>query len=207
MMKLFGRYMSPFVRRAAVTARHYGLAYENVALSTIDDRDGIRTVNPVTRVPALELPDGTVIVDSSVIIDHFDRQVEPDRRLVPASGHRRTEILSLTAIALGAAEKMILRFYEQHRRPAEFVYRPWVDACLDQMNDGLAHLEARLNGPWIAGGVFSHADIAAAVTLSTLHRIDADIGAATAGRFPRLSGLTDRCEEMPAFLAAPLPAN
>lgn len=199
--------MSPFVRRAAVTAQHYGLAYENVPLSTVDDRGGIRAFNPVARVPAIELPDGTRIVDSSVIIDYFDQQAEPAKRLVPASGAARSHVLSLTAIALGAAEKMILRFYEQHRRPSEFVYKPWVDACAEQMNGGFAHLEACLTEQWIAGVQLTHADIAAAVTMSTLRRIDAEAGEEAAARFPRLTRLTDRCEDLPAFRAAPLPVD
>ncbi|RUM98162.1 glutathione S-transferase family protein [Pseudaminobacter arsenicus] len=204
-MKLVGRYMSPFVRRVAVTARHYGLAYENVPLSTIDGRDGIKAFNPITRVPVIELADGTRIVDSSVIIDYFDTQVAPEKRLVPPAGAGRVRILSLTAIALGSAEKMILSYYEQHRRPAEFIYRPWVEACDEQAFDGYAYLESELDGAWLAGEDFSHADIAAAVAISTLRRLDAEAGERAAVRFPRLCALTDRCEDMPAFRGVPLP--
>jgi glutathione S-transferase len=197
--------MSPFVRRVAVTARHYGLAYENVPLSTIDGRDGIKAFNPITRVPVIELADGTRIVDSSVIIDYFDTQVAPEKRLVPPAGAGRTHVLSLTAIALGSAEKMILSYYEQHRRPAEFIYRPWIEACDEQAFDGYAYLESKLDGAWLAGKDFSHADIAAAVAISTLRRLDAEAGEKAAARFPGLCALTDRCEDMPAFRGVPLP--
>ncbi|WP_181167540.1 glutathione S-transferase family protein [Mesorhizobium sp. B2-6-5] len=204
-MKLVGKYMSPFVRRVAVTAHYYGLAYENVPLSTVEGREGIKAFNPVTRVPVVELADGTRIVDSSVIIDYFDQQAAPEKRLVPASGAERFQILSTTAIALGAAEKMILSYYEQHRRPAEFVYRPCIEACDGQAFNGFAHLEAGMEGDWVAGAKFSHADIIAAVAISTLRRLDAEAGEKAAARVPRLCALTDRCEEMPAFRAAPLP--
>lgn len=204
-MKLVGRYMSPFVRRAAVTAQHYGLAYENVPLSTVDGRDGIKAFNPITRVPAIELADGSRIIDSSVIIDYFDQQVPAERRLVPQSGAARSQILSLTAVALGSAEKIILAFYEKNRRPQEFIYLPWVESCNVQAFDGFAHLEARLDGEWLAGNAFSHADIAAAVTISTLRRLDENAGEAIGARLPRLSALVDRCEEMPAFRSVPLP--
>lgn len=204
-MKLVGRYMSPFVRRVAVTARHYGIAYENVPLSTIEGRDGIKAFNPITRVPVIELADGARIVDSSVIIDYFDLQMAPEQRLVPPEGAERSRILSLTAIALGSAEKMIQSYYEQHRRPAEFVYRPWIEACDEQAFDGYAYLESGLQGNWLAGERFSHADIAAAVAISTLRRLDAAAGEKAAARFPRICALTDRCEDMPAFRAVPLP--
>lgn len=204
-MKLVGRYMSPFVRRAAVTAHHYGLAYENVPLSTVDGRDGIKAFNPITRVPAIELADGVRLIDSSVIIDYFDQQAPAEKRLVPQSGPARSHILSLTAVALGSAEKIILSFYEMNRRPEEFIYLPWVEACNEQAFDGFAYLEAGLDGEWLAGNAFSHADIATAVTISTLRRLDANAGETIATRLPRLSALVDRCEEMPAFRSVPLP--
>lgn len=204
-MKLIGRYLSPFVRRAAVTAQHYGLVYENVPLSTVDDRPAIKAFNPIVRVPVLELADGMRIIDSSVIIDYFDQQVTPERRLVPQSGTERSRILSLTAIALGSAEKIILSFYERNRRPAEFIYQPWVDSCDEQAFAGFAHLESVLAGDWLAGERFSHADIAAAVSISALRRLDMKGAERVSTRLPRLSALTDRCEAMPAFRAVPVP--
>ncbi len=203
-MKLVGRTMSPFVRRAAVTAHLYELAFESVPLSTVTERDGIKAFNPITRVPVLELDDGSRIVDSSVIIDFFDQQVAPDRRLVAPSGARRSEVLSLTAVALGACEKMILSFYEKNRRPAEYQYAPWVQACDQQALDGLLFLESRLNGRWLAGDDFSHADVAAAIAVATLRRLETEAWNKNADLLPKLCALAERCENMPAFQRVPL---
>ena len=54
-MILVGRYLSPFVRRTAITLRLYGIAFEHKPLSTMTDMDAIKKLNPVGRVPVLVL--------------------------------------------------------------------------------------------------------------------------------------------------------
>ena len=69
-MQLIGRYLSPFTRRVATTLYLYDMEFEHRPLSTMgDDRPSIRTHNPITRVPALVLDDGEVLVDSAAILD------------------------------------------------------------------------------------------------------------------------------------------
>ena len=73
-MILIGRYLSPFVRRAATTLHLYGIPYEHHPLQhTGDAAAELRTRNPVGRVPALIIDDGQVLVDSSTIIDYLDQ--------------------------------------------------------------------------------------------------------------------------------------
>jgi glutathione S-transferase len=84
---LYGRYASPFVRRVAVTLRLYGIDYRHVPLMPFGpDKVELAAFNPIARVPALQLGDGEMLVDSAVILDHLDQLAGPDRALIPAAG-------------------------------------------------------------------------------------------------------------------------
>ena len=159
-MILIGRYLSPFVRRVAITLHLYELPFENRPLATLgDDRAGIRAANPLTRVPALLLDDGEALVDSSAILDYLDELVGPERALTPRAGAARRRVLKLTAVATGAAEKAVLTVYEKRFRPEEKWHAPWVDMISAQARDGLRWLDSELAGPYLTGAKMTQADV------------------------------------------------
>ena len=74
-MILVGQYDSPFVRRVAITMNFYGLSFERRVLSVFTDFDEMLKVNPLGKVPVLELDNGELLFDSRLIIDYLDRLV------------------------------------------------------------------------------------------------------------------------------------
>jgi len=160
-MILVGRNVSPFVRRTAVVLRLLGVAYEQRMLSTADDLADITKSNPVGRVPALELDDGEVLVDSGAIIDHLIEAHDTGRSLLPASGAGRRAVLRTTAIAHGVMEKGVSSSYERNRRPADKVFQGWVERVDGQAETGLKALEeqAAAAGGWLHGSAPTLADI------------------------------------------------
>ena len=68
-MILVGQNDSPFVRRVAVTLRHYGMAYQRKPLSVFADYDAVRALHPLGRVPILLLDGGETLADSAAILD------------------------------------------------------------------------------------------------------------------------------------------
>jgi glutathione S-transferase len=160
---LYGRHASPFVRRVAVTLRLYGISYRHVPLMPFGpDKAELAAFNPIARVPALQLADGEMLVDSAVILDHLD-QVAGTRSLTPAAGAARRRVLTLTAIALGANEKLVAGLYERHFRPREAWHAPWLDACDRQVRDGFGWLDAQFVGPGVTGPEMTQADVTVAV--------------------------------------------
>ena len=160
---LYGRHASPFVRRVAVTLRLYGIGYRHMPLMPFGpDKAELAAFNPIARVPALQLADGEMLVDSTVILDHLD-QVADTRALTPATGAARRRVLTLVAVALGANEKLVAGLYERHFRPREAWHRPWLDACDKQVRDGFGWLDAQFAGPWFTGNEMTQADITVAV--------------------------------------------
>ncbi len=204
-MRLYGRYASPFVRRVAVTLHLYDLPYEHSALMPFGaDKTALAKVNPIARVPALEIGGGEVLVDSAAILDHLDELAGPARALTPSTGPDRRRVLTLLAVALGANEKLVAGLYERHFRPREAWHGPWLAACDKQVRDGFAWLDAEFAGPWFTGDGMTQADVSVAVFWLFGRAKRPTFFAGLGCR--RLEALADRLQETPAFAAtAPEP--
>ena len=163
-MKLYGGFGSPFTRRVGTTLLLYKLKHEHVVLrgNVPDELEQLKKFNPLARIPALETEQGIALVDSVTILDYLDQQVEIDILLTPQKGIERTKILNLMGIAAGAAEKSVSCYYEEGinaKRPADKVYRPWVDKMYEQTKDGIEAIEKLVIGPWIMGDDLTQADV------------------------------------------------
>ncbi len=99
---LYGKFLSPYVRRVGVSLNILGIAFERSIISAIDDESKREAVNPVGRVPALRLESGEILVDSAAILDHYDELVGPNLALIPTAGNSRRTALQLLAVATGA---------------------------------------------------------------------------------------------------------
>ena len=163
-MKLYGGFGSPFTRRVGTTLLLYKLKHEHVVLrgNVPEELEQLKKFNPLARIPALETEEGIALVDSVTILDYLDQQVETDILLTPQKGIERTKILNLMGIAAGAAEKSVSCYYEEGinaKRPADKVYRPWVDKMYEQTKDGIEAIEKLVIGPWIMGDDLTQADV------------------------------------------------
>lgn len=196
-MILVGRYLSPFTRRVAITLRLLDMPYQHNPLSTAADRDAIRAVNPLCRVPALVLDGGETLIDSAAILDHIDELAGPPRALLPPSGADRRRAQKLIALAVGAGEKTVSAFYENTRRPADKQYQPWLEECESQIDGGYAEIEAATGDGWLVGGRLTQADITAVSMLGFTAKVLPDF--LERHSYPRLQALAARCEALPAF--------
>lgn len=197
-MILVGRYLSPFTRRVAVSLRLLGMAYDHNPLATSTDKEAIRRINPLARVPALILDDGEVLIESAAILDHLDELAGPARALLPPRGAERRVALRLVALALGACEKAVSAYYELTRRPEDKCHMPWVEDCRQQVVDGLADIEAAAGGDaWLVGDRITQADISAVCALEFVRKVQPQLVADEP--FPRLEALSRRAHDLPAF--------
>ena len=202
-MILYGRYLSPYVRRVAITLRLHGLAYEHRRMLPWRDLASVQAVNPLGRVPALRLDDGSVMVESGVILDYLDHEVGPGRALVPLldRGARRA-VLDVVALAEGTTDKAIELETERHLRPKGKESREIHDRFQSQTVAGLAALEARLESDWFVGNRLCQADVTTGVLTDYLSRMLPDL--MPEARYPRLEAHRARCRQLPAFLETPL---
>ena len=208
-MRLIGIFLSPFVRRVAVSLKILELPFELEEVFVFGEPDVVRRYNPLVRIPVLVLDDGENLVESGAILDEIDHMVSPGRRLTPSDGPQRRRVLQTAAIALACAEKAQWAFYEDRVRPPEKVHAPWIDHNDGQVLGGFEHLNtaaAKIDGDgWLAGTRdISQADVTttAAFTFAKIARPNLKL----AERFPELARFADRCEALPAFVKTPFPA-
>jgi glutathione S-transferase len=203
-MILIGQYDSPFVRRVAIAARLYGLAYEHRPWSVWADADALGKINPARRVPTLVLDDGEVLMDSATILDALDALIGRDKALAPPSGPERRRCLRLCALAASVAEKGVSLLYETvlHEAPSQV----WIDRCRAQIGEVLDALEAeRARGgtPYWMGPALSHADIITACAIRFVGEAHGDLF--DPARWPSLAALAERCEALEPFQAVVQP--
>lgn len=147
-MKLIYSPTSPFVRKVAVTAIETGLEgrIERVTLKPGDA--ALAAVNPLGKVPALVLDDGTALAGSSLICEYLD-SLHQGARLFPAAGAARWRALGRLVIADGIMEAAVLRVQEAWRDEGERS-PAWVEKQTLKISDALDLFEADarlLDGP------------------------------------------------------------
>ena len=195
-MILVGQYDSPYTRRVAVSLGLLGFDFEQDARSVFTDFDSMRTTNPLGRVPSLILSDGTTLIDSAAILDWLDRQVGPERALLPAGGPPRQDALQRIALATGAIDKVMGGAYERFVRPERYRWTDWIARCRTQAEGGLAALAAH---SWPADAPLRQDWITTACMIRYVRLADPDL--LPVGRHPTLDAVADRCEALPAFKA------
>jgi glutathione S-transferase len=197
-LRLIGHYDSPFVRRVGASLHVLGMPFERELLSVFSDAEAMRAFNPLVRVPALVLDDGTCLIDSAAILDHLDECVGPERALLPARGKARRDALQMMALATGIGDKAIAIAYER-RKPTDKIDEAWIARCRDQQEGALAELERRYGHAVQGAGRLMQPEITVAAMLGYVRLRQPEV--VPAGRFPVLEALSARCEADAAFKA------
>jgi len=197
-MILIGQYDSSFVRRVGIALRLYDLPFEHRTWSVFSDKDKIRPLNPLMRVPTLVLDDEDVLFDSHLIIAHLESIVPHERSLWPATEPDRHRALKIVGLATGLADKGVSLFYETvlHKD----VSPVWVERCRAQIAGALSMLEEdreeKQHENWF-GDRIGHADIAAACAIRHVTESLPDVVAMQ--DYPALRAHCDRLEALPLF--------
>ncbi len=201
-MKLIGMLDSPYVRRVAISLQYLGVAFEHESLSVFRGFDAFRRINPVVKAPTLVCDDGTVLMDSTLILEYAEALVRP-RSLMPEALDALARDLRLLGLALAAGEKSVQIVYERELRPAEKQHETWLARVSGQMLAGFSELELELERAPIAlgRGSISQAAITSAVMFYFARQKTDDFLAQ--GRFPQLEALSAEAEALPQFRAAP----
>ena len=203
-MILVGQYDSPFVRRVAVTLNLYGLPYQRKVLSVFTDFEAMLALNPLGKVPVLELEDGERLFDSRIILDYLDGLVDVERRLTPSSPADRRRVLSIEAVSVGLAEKSYERGIEFVRRDSGKVDLQWAERLKRQILSALTWLEALRPQPWLCGDKLTRADVTCAIAFTFLR--EKQQIELKPGMYSGLEAHCAHCENIAEFKASPYSA-
>ena len=145
-MKLYFSQTSPYARKVRLAAAHLGLAdaIDLVAVTTtpIAEDGSVAAANPLGKIPALVLADGTALFDSRVIVEYLDAHAGGGGVLPPARDPERWQTLRLQAVADGLLDAALLSRYEVALRPGEFLWRDWLAGQGRKIDRALSALEA-----------------------------------------------------------------
>lgn len=202
-MQLIGMLDSPYVRRVAISLQQLGLAFEHRSVSVFRTFDEFRTINPVVKAPTLVCHDGTVLMDSTLILDYAEALASPANSLMPTEIGARRHSLRVIGLALAACEKSVQIVYEHNTRPTEKRHEPWLERVTGQLHAAYAALETELGrvAPQIAADRIDQAAISSAVAWQFTQL--SVPGVVDSAAFPTLRALSDQAEALPAFRAAP----
>lgn len=144
-MKLLYSPLSPYARKARIIIRELKLEVEEVPTDPRSDT-ALRGLNPLSKIPALLLDDGSALYDSPVICEYLCALAK-DTQIFPPSGNPRWQALTLQALGDGicdAAVQIVMenRREEPQRSPAHIArQREAIEAGIAALNREVASLE------------------------------------------------------------------
>jgi glutathione S-transferase len=199
-MRLIGMLDSPYVRRVAISMKLMGIAFTHESISLFRNFDQFRTINPVVKAPTLVTDDGVVLMESSLILEHLERIVGPQRSLMPQDMHAHVEALHVIGLQLAAYEKSVQIIYEHNHRPPEKWHQPWLDRVQLQLLAAHEELEKAMtrHPGWFGGDRMMQPDVTVAVGWRFMQHEVPEI--VTPKAFPRLAAHSARAELLPAFV-------
>ncbi|PZQ80546.1 MAG: glutathione S-transferase [Ancylobacter novellus] len=144
-MKLIHAPTSPFVRKVMAVVLELGLA-DKVAIefnpaSPLQRDPALVDHNPLGKIPALILDDGTTLFDSPVICEYLAASAG-DTVLFPPAGPARWAALTQQALGDGLLDAAIANRYETVMRPADLRWPGWTEAQLAKVRGALDRIEA-----------------------------------------------------------------
>jgi len=121
---------SPFVRKVRVAAHERGLSDQiervrNPVAMTAPNAELMR-VNPLSKLPTMELPDGIILQDSGTICAYLDSLQGPPT-LFPDKGAAHWQRLARHALANGLLDLLVL-LRNERERPDGARSQPHIDA-------------------------------------------------------------------------------
>jgi len=199
-VKLFSYFRSSAAYRVRIALNLKELPYEIVPIHLTKDggrqhTQEFRAINPLARVPVLELSGGEVLTQSLAIIEYLD-EIHPEPPLLPpaALGRARARaIAQMIACDIHPLNNLIalqyLRRQLKHEQPdIDAWYHHWI-------TQGFTAMEEMLDpAPYACGQHVTVADICLVPQVANARRLKVPLE-----KFPKIVAVEAACLKLPAF--------
>ena len=143
-MKLYYTKRSPYACKVRAVAHEKGIDLELVEIADLQNKPAeLLAANPLGKIPALELDDGTSIADSPVICEYLD-SLNEKLVLIPRSGRKRFEVLTYEAIADGIMDATVSIVLE-NMRPEEKRFEVHIERQRGAVNRALVFFNEHID--------------------------------------------------------------
>jgi glutathione S-transferase len=116
-MQLIGSATSPYVRKVRVYLEETGARCEFDADAWQPDAR-LLAMAPLGKVPVLVRDDGSALFDSLLVLEYLDHTLPEARRLIPAAGEPRWDVLRWHSLAHGLIDATVMRLLDIRRPEA-----------------------------------------------------------------------------------------
>ena len=154
-MKCYVTNNSPYARMVRVVALELGL-YDEIEWKTLtrEERGDLQIYNPLGKVPVAILDTGDIVCDSPVICAYVD-SLPSSKNLIPGSGSKRWEVLTLEALGDGLGDAVIA-VSQENQRSNELRSQDVVDRQVGKIKSALSVLDkvvSDFNDPPLIGEI------------------------------------------------------
>jgi len=202
-VQLIGMLDSPYVRRVAISMQLLDLRFEHRSVSVFSTFEQFQQINPVVKAPTLICDDGTVLMDSTLILQYAEALANSERSLLPTGIAALQRALRTIGLALAACEKSVQIVYEHKLRPAEKLHEPWLNRVTGQLLAAYGELEADLNSA-PSSPTSKTIDQGGVSTAVAWHFTQQMLpGLVPASEYPALREFSAKAEALAEFIAAP----
>jgi maleylacetoacetate isomerase len=205
-MIFHGYFRSSAAWRCRIAFNLKGVAIEDhrfVHLRRVEQRaTAYLALNPQGLVPALELDDGTTLIQSLAIIEWLE-ETHPAPPLLPADPERRALVRGFAQVIACDIHPLqnlrVLKYLREELGQTQAGLDSW---CARWLGDGLAACEALVvrnggDGRFCFGDTPGLADVCLVPQMASADRFGVDTSA-----MPRLRAVAAACAEIPAFADA-----
>jgi glutathione S-transferase len=196
-MKLTFSAASPFARKVRIAAIELGLIdkieFVPTSVAPAQANDEYMKITPLNKMPVLITDDGSVILDSYVIVEYLD-EMAGGGKLIPSSGPDRWKFKSDHSMLQGMLDSMLLCRYENMVRPKELKWQGWADDHWNRAWKGMARFNEK---PEVLSRPLDIVQISLACVLGYADFRYADCGWRKA--YPNLAAFNERILERPSI--------
>jgi glutathione S-transferase len=199
-MKLIGSTTSPYVRKARLVLLEKNIPHTFLINSPHEPNNDVAQFNPLGRVPALILDDGTCVFDSTVIAEYADTLNDTPILIPRNNALARMHVRRGEALADGIMDSAIVVRMERIR-PEGKQEQANIDLHYSAITRTLEHIAGQLGqNEWCVGDNITLADLAllAALVYLDLRQPERDWRAA----HPNLATWFNRLGTRPSVKAA-----
>lgn len=167
-MKLIGSNTSPYVRKVRLLLLEKNIAHTYVVDPPSDPNSEAYRVNPLGRIPALILDDGTCVFDSPVIAEYADTLNDTPILIPRHDALARMRVKRWEALADGIMDSAIV-VRNEVLRPKEMQLATTLSLHNDAITHTLEHIAAQLGKrEWCESNSITLGDLALVSALAYL---------------------------------------